>query len=85
MNHHDYDHQDDLNFDCLFETCDDPDCMFCQNDDGDAAFWDEFLSEEEGTEDLSEDYSISLVDEVSGEEVILNNLNLKPFTVLKFN
>lgn len=86
MSHHDFDYQDDNNFDCLFETCDDPECVFCQSDDGDAAFWDEFLSEsEDEVVELSDDYSISLIDELSGEEVVLNNLNLKPFTVLKFN
>ena len=84
-----FDHEFDIEFQneakCMLDACDDPDCMFCQKDDADAAFWDEFMSDPEDSGEDSLEYSFHFIDEESGEELKLEGLNLQPYTVLKFN
>lgn len=70
---------------CLLGECDDPDCLFCQDDDAEAAFWDEFMSEpEEGNFEVLP-ISVHVVDEISGEEQSFDQANFLPYTILLAN
>lgn len=69
----------------MLDACDDPDCVFCQKDDADAAFWDEFLCDPEDSLEKSVEYSLEVVDEDSGEEYSFQGLNITPYTMLKAN
>lgn len=79
----------DLDFDqearCMLDACDDPHCIYCQKDDGDAAFWDEFMSDPEDSADIDLEYHVQIVDEDSGKSVDFNGLNLLPYTLLRSN
>lgn len=78
-------HKDlELDFEALKESCDDPECVFCQDDDGDAAFWDEFMAEQSQIPS-DEVVKVMLVDERTGSHWSLDQLNLKPYTLLEGN
>ena len=85
----DFDQEFDAEFQqeakCMLDACDDPDCMFCQKDDADAAFWDEFMSDPDDQTETQLFQQMHIVDVESGEELNLEGLNLQPYTVLKFN
>ena len=61
------------------EVCDDPDCVLCQDDDADAAFWDEFFATRERGEagQKGGSYTITIVDEDTGEEQVYRGISLK--------
>lgn len=71
--------------DCDKNSCGDPTCPNCQLDDGEAAFWDQFLAEEAGEIEEPTQGQLHMFDEVSGEEFVIDQVNLKPFTILKYN
>lgn len=60
------------------DTCDDPECMFCQDDDGDAAFWDEFFyaSEEEDVKNSTE-VLLTVLDDDTGELIMVENVDME--------
>lgn len=68
------------------DCCDDPECVFCQDDDGDAAFWDEFyfaceMAEE--NEPLVGERCVSVIDDDTGEVFELDEVSWdEPLTII---
>ena len=85
MRDHHFDHEFAQEVRCMFDSCTDSECMFCKTDDGEAAFWDEFFSDSEDSIDNTTEYFLSVVDEASGKEVSLDNLNIESHTILKLD
>lgn len=84
MNFSNFDCEFEHECQCLTENCNDPDCLSCLPDDGDAAFWDEFLSEPED-EFEQPFYEVHLIDQESGEAISFENLNVQSKPILKSN
>ena len=63
----------------LADVCEDPECVFCSEDDVEAAFWDEFFYSEEVAESEKQGrkYTVKLVDEETGEESVFRNVVLE--------
>jgi hypothetical protein len=61
------------------DVCDDPNCLFCSDDDADSAFWDEFFYSEETREQVrsGKHYTVRLIDEDSGEEEVYEGIKVK--------
>ena len=55
------------------DLCEDPMCPACLDDDGEAAFWDEFYFREEQSEleELGAKYEVKVIDKQTGEEIDL--------------
>lgn len=81
----DFNLDEDTGKHCQFEDCEDPTCVYCQTDDAEAAFWDEFMSDPAEEMVDKPGYLVYTLDDDSGEELILDNLNIKPYTILKWN
>jgi hypothetical protein len=62
------------------DFCDDPYCVFCQDDDADAAFWDEFFYTEEKSDEKEsgKKYTVKILDEETGEEQVYKNIKVNP-------
>ena len=61
------------------ENCEDPECVLCQDDDGDAAFWDEFLhacEESDDHEKLAFTGQIPALNDETGKKSAANIWNL---------
>lgn len=61
------------------DICDDPECVFCSDDDAESAFWDEFFFSEETREQLrsGKRYTVKIIDEDSGEEQVFEGIKVK--------
>lgn len=82
---HDFDLEFEQEAKCMLDACDDPECIYCQPDDADAAFWDEFMSDPEETNTAELHLHVQVLDENSGEEINFSGLNLKPYTIHRLN
>ena len=71
----------------MADFCEDPDCVMCQDDDAEAAFWDEFFYAEEKTAQTREGkrYTVKLVDEETGEEQVFEGIKLREQKKARFD
>ncbi len=67
------------------DFCEDPDCLVCQEDDVEAAFWDEFFYQSDKAEEDEEGrkFSVKITDENTGEEWSFENVKIEKLKSLK--